>query len=73
MIRGVCSSLLNLLLPFAGYVQIALRRFPGRLDEAVQQDHAAMRGAENHAGNPAIGQVAADFPQAARKRFAQRH
>jgi hypothetical protein len=61
--------------PFAvcGQSPDRVARLLGRLDEAVQEDHAAMRGAENHAGNPATGQVAADFPQPGPKGFAYRH
>jgi len=73
MIQGAdCwRSLFNFFLSFAGQVQISLRGLLGLFNEAMQQNHVACAGAEDHAGDPALGQAAPHLPQPATERAAQ--
>jgi hypothetical protein len=51
--------LLNLLLPFSRGVQILLRYFLGLLYEGMKKNRVALSDAEYHAGDAALGEVAA--------------
>src|ERR1043166_7469043 len=67
------SSSCDLPLSLQCQIQIAQRRLLGFVDETVQQNHAPLDDTEQHAGNAALRQVAADLPQARPERPNERH
>src|SRR5262249_59878891 len=57
------SSSLQFLPARGCQVQIMLRCLPALLDESMEQNHLRVGDAEYQTGDPAIGDVAPDFPE----------